>query len=66
MLYLDIAINHFTEQYQAIINNKGFTVESCWAGIGGFVGIFVGVSLMQIPEIIMETINLIKKLKVKV
>ena len=66
MLYLDIAINHFSEQYQAIINTKVFTVESCWAGIGGFVGIFVGVSLMQVPDIIMETINLMMKLKEKV
>ena len=66
MLYLDIAINHFSEQYQAIINTKVFTVESCWAGIGGFVGIFVGVSLMQVPEIIMEIINLMMKLKEKV
>ena len=66
MLYLDIAINHFSEQYQAIINTKVFTVESCWAGIGGFFGIFIGVSLMQVPEIIMEIINLMMKLKEKV
>ena len=66
ILYLDIAINHFSEQYQAIINTKVFTVESCWAGIGGFVGIFVGVSLMQVPEIIMETFNLMMKLQEKV
>ena len=66
MLYLDIAINHFSEQYQAIINTKVFTVESCWAGIGGFVGIFIGVSLMQVPAIITEIINLMMKLKEKV
>ena len=63
MLYLDIDIRHVSERYQAIINKRGFSGESCWAGIGGFVGIFVGVSLMQVPELLMEAISLIKKLK---
>ena len=65
ILYLDIDISHLGEQYQAIINTRGFTIESCWAGIGGFVGIFVGVSLMQVPDVIIETIHLMKKLKAK-
>ena len=50
-LYFDIQFRHVNERYQVITNTKGFTVESCWAGIGGFIGIFVGVSLMQLPGI---------------
>ena len=48
-LYLDIQFRLVNERYQVITNTRGFTIESCWAGIGGFIGIFVGVSLMQLP-----------------
>ena len=50
----------------AISNLRGFTGESCWAGIGGFVGIFVGVSLMQIPEIFVEMFSFMKNLKSRI
>ena len=50
-LYLDIQFRHVNDRYQVITNTRGFSVESCWSGIGGFIGIFVGVSLMQLPEI---------------
>ena len=38
----------FTE----ITNTKAVGFESFWGGVGGFVGIFLGVSLMQLPELI--------------
>ena len=50
-LYLDIIINNDNPRFQIIENNRSFTVESCWAGIGGFVGIFIGVSVRQVPEL---------------
>jgi hypothetical protein len=50
-LYFDMQFRHVNDRYQVITNTKGFTAESCWAGIGGFVGIFIGVSLMQLPEL---------------
>ena len=59
-LRLDIEINHANPVYQVIKNGRSFSVESCWAGIGGFIGIFVGVSLRQIPELISDFFNLIK------
>ena len=62
-VYLDISIGHAGKRYQKISNTRGFTGESLWAGIGGFLGIFVGISLMQVPEILIETINSIQKLK---
>ena len=52
-LYLDIQFRHVNDRYQVITNTRGFSVESCWSGIGGFIGIFVGVSMMQLPEIFM-------------
>ena len=42
-LRLDIEFKHAIPVYQIIKNGRSFSVESCWAGIGGFIGIFVGV-----------------------
>ena len=36
--------------YQEIEFVKDFGFESFWSGIGGFVGIFLGFSMMQFPE----------------
>ena len=60
-LYLDIQFNHANPVYQVINNGRSFSVESCWAGIGGFIGIFVGVSLRQIPELLSDFFNLVMK-----
>ena len=38
--------------YQEIVNNRNIGVETCWSGIGGFIGIFIGYSLMQVPDVI--------------
>ena len=61
-LRLDMEFNHANPVYQIIKNGRSFTVESCWAGIGGFIGIFVGVSLRQIPELISEFLKIIRKI----
>ena len=34
-LYLDMTINMAADNFQNIVNQRGFTVENCWAGIGG-------------------------------
>ena len=60
-LRLDIAFTHANPVYQVIKNGRSFSVESCWAGIGGFIGIFVGVSLRQIPELLFDFFKLIKE-----
>ena len=62
-VYLDIKIKHVRERYQVINNMKIYSGESCWAGIGGFIGIFIGVSLMQVQELLMEAFNVLKKIK---
>lgn len=38
--------------YEEIINERDFGFESFWSAVGGFVGIFVGASLSQIPIMI--------------
>ena len=52
--YLDFEFVQGSEMYQEIENVRDFGVESCWSGIGGFVGIFVGYSLMQVPSLFAE------------
>ena len=49
--------------YQEIENVRDFGFESFWSGVGGFVGIFLGYSIMQFPELIHNTPFLFGKLK---
>ena len=60
-LYLDLEFNHVNPVYQVIKNGRSSSVESCWAGIGGFIRIFVGVSLRQIPQLLLDLFKKIKK-----
>ena len=45
-----ITVNYLTESYQEIANQKDFSGEALWSGIGGLVGIFLGYSIMQVPD----------------
>ena len=47
------------DYYTEITNLREFGPESLGAGIGGYIGIFIGYSLMQIPIILMDTIKLV-------
>ena len=60
--YLDIVFTISTGgKYQVIENSRAFSVENCWSGIGGFVGIFIGLSLMAIPDLIQDVYDFLKK-----
>ena len=56
--YLDLEFIQGNEMFQEIENVRDFGFESCWSGIGGFVGIFVGYSLMQLPELLARGVTL--------
>ena len=43
---------YMDENYQEFISSRDFGFESFWSGVGGFVGIFLGHSLLQLPEIL--------------
>lgn len=45
-----IEIVYMEENYLEIVNVRDFGFESFWSGVGGFVGIFLGYSLLQVPE----------------
>ena len=38
--------------YEEITNTKSFNLESFVSGVGGFIGIFLGYSILQFPELI--------------
>ena len=44
---LTIKMSLQDEFYQEILNTKAFGMADLWAGIGGYVGIFCGSSLLQ-------------------
>ena len=50
--YLDMEFVVGNKILQEIIYVREFGIESCWSGIGGFVGIFVGYSILQLPDLL--------------
>ena len=49
---LSIEFRYLDQNYQEIINEREFGIESLWSTVGGFVGIFVGTSLSQAPSLV--------------
>ena len=54
MKYFDV------NNYKLILNKQEFGWESLWSQIGGFIGIFLGYSLLQVPEILSNTFGRLK------
>ena len=52
LTYLDLAFVVGCDIFQEIVNARDFGAESCWSGMGGFVGIFLGYSILQLPDIL--------------
>ena len=49
---LSISVSYATETFQKITNVRDFDVETLWSSAGGFVGIFLGYSLLQVPDLL--------------
>ena len=49
----DMKIKFLTDQFQEVTNSKDFGFESLWSGIGGFTGIFLGYSFLNVPEFLL-------------
>ena len=49
---LTVHLKYATETFQEVHNSEDFNVFSLWSNIGGFIGIFLGYSLLQVPEIL--------------
>ena len=51
-LYMDLEFIQGSELFQEIQSVKDFGLGDCWSGIGGFIGMIVGYSLMNIPQLL--------------
>ena len=61
--HLEIMLFYKSRYYNLATNEKAVTLLSLWSQIGGFVGIFLGYSLLQLPELIGYILTWAKKLE---
>jgi hypothetical protein len=54
---LNFYVNYTAQSYQEVNNAQEFSFISMFSSIGGFIGIFVGTSLLQIPELFQDSCN---------
>ena len=51
------------KDYEEIQNTEDFDLESFVSGVGGFIGIFLGYSILQLPELLGSLTSLMSKLR---
>lgn len=61
---ITIKVSYMESTYQETENVQDFTFESFFSSLGGFVGIFLGYSMLQIPEILSNIPSLLKSLNI--
>lgn len=57
---MDLKFHYRTDKYVETVNKRDFGLESLWSSIGGFVGMFLGYSLLQVPDILIRIIDRFK------
>lgn len=57
-------IVYTVDEFQEITNVKEFTFEMFWSSVGGFLGIFLGYSVLQVPELIIHLMPVLRNLKI--
>ena len=60
-----VAIEYQTLQYKEIKNVRAFSLESMFGQYGGFIGMFLGYSLLGIPELFGKAADGCKKMFAK-
>ena len=58
---IDIKLTYNEGTYQEIINTRDFGMDSFWTSVGGFVGLFLGYSISQVPDLIASIPDLFRK-----
>ena len=61
--HITIRVSYLENNYQETENVQDFTFESCFSSLGGFIGIFLGYSMLQIPETLSVIPSCAKRLK---
>ena len=59
---VNIGIRYGLATYKVATNNQAFTLLSLWSQIGGFVGIFLGFSLLQVADLLKKLAAMTKLL----
>lgn len=62
--HLTISVSYMEQTYQETVNIRDFPFESFFSSLGGFIGIFLGYSMLQIPELLSHIPSIAKKLKI--
>ena len=55
--YLSIKIKYPDDRYHEIVNIQQVTFDSFWSSTGGFIGMFLGYSVMQVPDFIFGIVS---------
>ena len=58
----EYSFKYMEKTYEEIVNEREFGINSLWSSVGGFVGIFVGTSLSQLPTLIAAACSWIQKI----
>ena len=58
-----LQFTYMDQNYQEVINQRDFELQSYWSSVGGFIGIFVGTSLLQVPNILNDAWVWLRKMK---
>ena len=61
--HITIKISHMEYTYQETENVQDFSFESFFSSLGGFIGIFLGYSMLQIPELLDDLSSHARRLK---
>ena len=48
---IEFEIEYLTNSYRETVNKMAFDMATLWSQIGGFIGMFLGYSLLQVPEL---------------
>ena len=60
MQELLLKIPYKTDEYEKITNKRLFNSESLFSQVGGLIGIILGVSFLQIPDILNGSLEILK------
>ena len=61
--HITIRVSYLESTYQETENVQDFTFEMFFSSLGGFIGIFLGYSMLQIPELLNNIPSCARKLK---
>ena len=59
--WLSIRFNHQSKEYIEIINSRATTFEELFGQIGGWIGIILGYSMLQIPRFLFISFDALRR-----